>query len=205
MKYYAVRKGRIPGIYTSWTECEEQVKGFPGAIYKKFDTSAQAHAFLQEEASVSQTMDLHDLPEDTMVCYVDGSYNLSEKKFGYGIVAFTTEGREEYFGSSTDDYSTHRNVAGEVLAASEAMRLADRAKKKELWIYYDYEGIAQWAKGAWKANLILTKEYQALAQEMRKRMHLHFVKVKAHTGDQWNEVADRLAKKGSGLYEEQDF
>ncbi|MGE5774650.1 MAG: viroplasmin family protein, partial [Chloroflexota bacterium] len=27
-KYYVVWKGHRPGIYTSWAECEKQVKGF---------------------------------------------------------------------------------------------------------------------------------------------------------------------------------
>src|SRR6476620_6410938 len=36
MSFYAVRVGRQPGIYTSWPECEQQVRGHPGAQYKKF-------------------------------------------------------------------------------------------------------------------------------------------------------------------------
>lgn len=27
--YYAVAKGRAPGIYATWAECEAQVKGYP--------------------------------------------------------------------------------------------------------------------------------------------------------------------------------
>ena len=33
MKYYAVKEGRVPGVYTTWAECEAQVKGYPGADY----------------------------------------------------------------------------------------------------------------------------------------------------------------------------
>ena len=33
-KYYAVRKGRIPGIYRTWSECQKQVTGYPGAVFK---------------------------------------------------------------------------------------------------------------------------------------------------------------------------
>ena len=35
-KYYAVKNGRQTGIFESWAECEEQVKGFSGAVYKSF-------------------------------------------------------------------------------------------------------------------------------------------------------------------------
>jgi ribonuclease HI len=43
-KYYVVWKGRKPGIYTSWEDCEAQVKGFQGAQYKAFPTKAAAQA-----------------------------------------------------------------------------------------------------------------------------------------------------------------
>ncbi len=41
-KYYAVREGRNIGIYDNWTECENQVKGYSGASYKKFSTYEEA-------------------------------------------------------------------------------------------------------------------------------------------------------------------
>jgi ribonuclease HI len=43
-KYYVVWKGRKPGIYTSWAECEAQVKGYPGAEYKSFGSRDMAEA-----------------------------------------------------------------------------------------------------------------------------------------------------------------
>ena len=45
-KYYVVWKGVSPGVYTSWTDCQLQIKGFDGALYKSFDTQEEAeHAF----------------------------------------------------------------------------------------------------------------------------------------------------------------
>lgn len=41
-KFYTVRKGHNPGVYTSWAECQEQVKGFSGAEFKSFGTKAAA-------------------------------------------------------------------------------------------------------------------------------------------------------------------
>lgn len=37
-KYYAVKVGNVPGIYETWDECQKQVKGYPGAIYKSFSS-----------------------------------------------------------------------------------------------------------------------------------------------------------------------
>ncbi|KAL0484187.1 ATP-dependent DNA helicase PIF1 [Acrasis kona] len=44
-KYYAVKAGRRPGIYYSWEECQAQVSGFPNAIFKSFETEAEASEF----------------------------------------------------------------------------------------------------------------------------------------------------------------
>lgn len=41
-KFYVVWAGVTPGIYTSWTECQLQTKGYEGAKYKSFDTREEA-------------------------------------------------------------------------------------------------------------------------------------------------------------------
>ena len=45
-KFYAVAAGRQPGIYSTWAECERQVKGFSGARFKSFKTREEASAFV---------------------------------------------------------------------------------------------------------------------------------------------------------------
>lgn len=51
VNYYAVAKGKSPGIYLLWSECEEQVKGFSGAIYKKFKSRQLAIDFIAKFSS----------------------------------------------------------------------------------------------------------------------------------------------------------
>lgn len=46
-KFYTVWSGKTPGVYASWKECEEQVKGVEGAKYKSFDTREEAEKALQ--------------------------------------------------------------------------------------------------------------------------------------------------------------
>lgn len=48
-KFYAVKVGKIPGIYGTWSETEEQVKGFPGAVYKSFSTEEDAIRYISCE------------------------------------------------------------------------------------------------------------------------------------------------------------
>ncbi|XP_043926370.1 ribonuclease H1 [Protopterus annectens] len=44
--YYAVRRGRMRGVYPSWEQCKEQVDKFPGASYKKFALENDAWEFI---------------------------------------------------------------------------------------------------------------------------------------------------------------
>lgn len=41
-KFYVVWVGRKPGIYTSWTECQEQINKFDEAKFKSYETRAAA-------------------------------------------------------------------------------------------------------------------------------------------------------------------
>lgn len=43
-KYYVVWKGRQIGIFESWDECNAQIHGYPGAVYKSFKTRQLAEA-----------------------------------------------------------------------------------------------------------------------------------------------------------------
>ncbi len=47
-KYYAVRVGRVPGIYLTWDECSKQVNSFKGAKYKSFLDIQEARDFIEE-------------------------------------------------------------------------------------------------------------------------------------------------------------
>lgn len=42
VKFYVVWKGKRPGIYESWDDCQVQIKGIKGVQYKSFSTFAEA-------------------------------------------------------------------------------------------------------------------------------------------------------------------
>mmetsp|Transcript_15128 Transcript_15128/g.32840 ORF Transcript_15128/g.32840 Transcript_15128/m.32840 type:complete len:329 (+) Transcript_15128:190-1176(+) len=52
-KLYAVAKGRVPGIYNTWSECQSQTSGYGGAIFKSFKAHNEAQAFMQANNSSS--------------------------------------------------------------------------------------------------------------------------------------------------------
>ena len=45
---YAVAKGHQTGVYMSWEECRSQVNGYTGAVFKKFASSLEAQAFIDQ-------------------------------------------------------------------------------------------------------------------------------------------------------------
>ena len=58
--HYAVRKGRKPGIYTSWFGpggAKEQVKDFPRAEFKGFYSRADAEAWLNTGGAILRYYD----------------------------------------------------------------------------------------------------------------------------------------------------
>ena len=189
--YYAVKKGRTPGIYNTWAECQEQVKGYSNAQFKKFKTVEEAEAYIAEAEHTPLCVDYRQPDSHVTVAYVDGSYNVHTKEVGFGMVVFTAEGQEERCGIVPGDVASQRNVAGEVYAARQAMEYAIGKGKKILHLYYDYTGIRHWAKKEWKANMPLTREYQNYASEAAKKLEIHFHKVEAHTGDTRNEYVDK--------------
>ena len=85
-KFYAVKKGKVPGIYTSWDACKSMVHGFPGAVYKGFATRAEAEQFLEEKKEEQKE------PEN--YAFVDGSFNSATSVYGYG--GFLVYNNEKY-------------------------------------------------------------------------------------------------------------
>lgn len=61
--YYAIYKGRSPGIVTTWKECQDSINGFSGAIYKKFNTRDLAQQFIDEHSN-SESDSTTKIPSD---------------------------------------------------------------------------------------------------------------------------------------------
>ena len=193
--YYAVKVGKNPGIYETWAECEKQVKGFKGSKYKKFPTYDEALNFIQDEGDFRRP-DEDNLKDNELIAYVDGSFDLKSRTYSYGVVIISREGKETFNGREDDkELAEMRNVAGEIKGAMIAMDIATQKGKDILYIYYDYTGIENWAKGNWKTNKKGTKHYKEYYDSIKDKLDVVFVKVKAHTGVEYNEEADRLAKE----------
>lgn len=188
-KYYAVKQGRKTGVFTSWDECKRAVEKFPNAVYKSFADYNEAYDFVFKEDKI-----LND-KEVNVVAYIDGSYDDSKKAFSYAGIIFNNGEKIEFSDvNNNEELVELRNVAGELFAAMYVMKYAKTNNIKAIIIYYDYAGIEMWATKKWKANLKLTQEYVMFSQEIMKDVNIIFHKVKAHSGIEYNEQVDKLAK-----------
>ncbi len=88
-----------------------------------------------------------------------------------------------------------RNVAGELFAAAVSIKWAVENGYKSITLHHDYSGIAYWAKGEWKTNQAGTINYKKFIDDISKKINISFVKVKGHSGDKYNDMADKLAKE----------
>lgn len=195
--FYAVKVGKQPGIYKTWDECKEQVSGFSGALYKGFQTKREAEEFLSGKPISDTDTKKSSLGEDVDVTiYVDGSFDADTNVYGYGFVAIFRDGTiKEFYGANNDtDTARIRNVAGEMLGAMFAVKYAKNKKCKSVKICHDYTGIERWAKGYWKAKNKFTAGYADYMKRHSKEIDIFFEKVDAHTGVEFNERADQLAK-----------
>lgn len=228
IKYYAVKKGKVPGIYMSWDECRENVSGFSGAEYKSFKTEQEAREYIglssSKQQELSEYIELNvggvaghiagteagtvtsskPTAEAGSVsepyAFVDGSFNSVTGVYGYGGFLVVNGEKIILTGSDNDEeMASMRNVAGEICGSVAAVEKAIELGLPELSIYYDYAGIEKWATGEWKRNKAGTIEYHDFMQQVRGQIKLHFVKVKGHSGVEGNEEADRLAKSAVGI------
>ncbi len=192
-KYYAVRKGKETGLFETWDECRAQVDGFSGAEYKSFSSKEEADEYLGDACAKEA-----DFEENCVKIYVDGSYYKGE--FSYGMVVLQ-DGKEYTFSKKIDNPLLARmnNVAGEIKGAEAAMQYALDNEIKNLVIYHDYEGIAKWCNGAWKANLPGTQAYRDFYNKAKEHVNISFVKVTGHSNDKYNDMADALAKEALGI------
>jgi len=155
-KYYVVWKGRKTGIFTSWAECEKQVKGFVAAEYKAFGTLKEAEAAFKSRyeaykgkpSSLGKWKEASVKPILPSVC-VDAACSGSPGKLEYRGV-LTESGREVFHVGPFPDGT---NNVGEFLAIVHALTWMMK-QKKQLPVYSDSENAIAWVfTGECKTNL----------------------------------------------------
>ncbi len=220
-KYYAVKIGRVPGIYRSWSECEKQVKGFPDCCHKSFKNLKDAQKFIgqieEEPIDLDQLVPLSHSNVNEMFTfdiYTDGSHQRDKDYLGIG--AWCRHNTREFELSSSCNRelllsygiteTTVSSPTAEFIAFAEVLKkFYDNLKdSKELSIHMhdltlqfhcDYEGVENWMKGSWKTKKSYIRKIKEECDRMIAEMNCQVLikHVDAHSGNEGNDKADKLA------------
>jgi Predicted double-stranded RNA/RNA-DNA hybrid binding protein len=102
-KFYGVKIGKIPGVYSSWSECEEQIKGFKGAIFKSFKSKKDAENFCGIQSTKAESIEKPVAIKNKLDIYVDGSYR--KGKYSWAFVVYEDD-KEIYYEHGIDELCT---------------------------------------------------------------------------------------------------
>lgn len=169
-KFYVVWDGVTPGIYTSWKDCQLQIKGYEKAKYKSFKTMAEAekayasspfeyigqNAKKQEPVSWSPEIILNSLSVDAacsgnpgMMEYQGVHIGSRQQVFHFGPVKGT-------------------NNIGEFLALVHGLALL-KQQNIDIPIYTDSNNAITWVKNKLcKTQLPRTEETEELFQMIER-------------------------------------
>lgn len=153
-KYYAVIKGRQTGIFTSWSKCEQQVKGFSGAVFKSFSTRGEAEAAIELADQSGKLLKQAKSQQRTAGAQTSTSSNFIENSICVDAACSGNPGAVEYQGvcTATREVLFHKgpiphgtNNLGEFLAIVHALSYL-KQQGKELPIYSDSETAMLWVR-----------------------------------------------------------
>ena len=157
MKYYVVWKGHRPGIYDNWKDCQEQIRNYPGAVYKSFTEKGEAEEAWKGRAAdyVGKKKSFKTLTKEEIKAAgipvqdsisVDAACSGNPGKMEYRGV-LTGTGKELFHEGVYEDATVN---IGEFLAIVHALALLGK-KGRSAIIYSDSRTAIKWVKDK-KAN-----------------------------------------------------
>ena len=210
MTFYAVANGRSIGIFLTWNDCNNSVKGHKNALFKKFDTKEEADNFIKVNDAKHMVSDNVFNPD--YYVYTDGACSNNGRDnalAGIGIYF----GRNDNRNISKKIEGKQTNNTAELSAIIETYYIIenDILNGKKIAIVSDSEyaikcvssyGEKCYNKG-WNVD-IPNKELVKTAYEMYKDKLIQFIHIKAHTHNTdihsvGNDNADKLANIAIGL------
>ncbi|GEO66563.1 ribonuclease H family protein [Levilactobacillus spicheri] len=219
-KFYAVRRGRRPGIYRTWPETQQQVNGFTGAQYKSFPTEAAAKAFMQGKSTpttgrrpVRSSAPAQPTTPATITVYTDGgSRNTGNVAGGHvragdkAAWAYRIElPADQVMTDSAGEWGASNNRM-EIMAFLRALQALQRRGVNDQSIQFVLDSryvlnaitqgwLAGWKRRGWKrsAGPLANAELWADVDRLLGAFpHLSFNWTKGHATNQGNVFVDHL-------------
>lgn len=199
-RYYAIYSDEGKGmvIYDVWDKAK------PATLNKKFhgfDSEEDAKYFATHgtiRANDEFNEKVKKLSNGEVLAFTDGSYK--NNSVGYGAVIFADkdiDNRIKLYGPvDNEEYKDSRNETGEFQAAAVAIMWAIKHGKNKITIYHDLKLVDD-KNGTRDANQPVTVKYYNWLKDAREKINIEFQKVSGHTGIEYNEEVDKLAKRGA--------
>ena len=195
--YYSVFKGFNKGIYESWKDCEKEIKGYKGAIYKKFKSENEAKFFLKNGL-------IKEEKNNKIKVYTDGScINNGKEGSKGGIGVYFGENDERNVSKSLNLERVTNNIA-ELSALNEALEILDNYDK-DIIIYTDSKYVILCCTSYgdkqnlnnWKNEIPNKNLVKKVYEKFKRKNNISLEYVKSHNNIFGNEMADKLARDGS--------
>jgi ribonuclease HI len=215
MAYYAVAKGHNIGIYNFWNDCKEQILGYKGAVYKKFNNEKDAEEYILNIASVTSDIfenlySRFNIEEVDYFIYTDGScYNNGDINAVSGIGIFFGINNKKNVSkviNSIDNNDT--NNSAELYAIIEAYKIVKEDLKNniKICIFTDSEYCIKCAtsygekcnSNNWEKNIPNKELVKEIYNIYNNNQNLLLKHIRAHTNKKdkhsiGNSNADKLA------------
>lgn len=156
-KYYVVWQGKQPGVYSVWKDCEAQIRGVAGAMFKSYASEAEARQAYaagppddyyrpkagkaSRQASAGSAQGAAQRPEIKDAVAVDAACSKNPGPMEYQCVDIPSGARIFHFGPIQGT-----NNIGEFLAIVHALSLLQRQGNDHTAIYSDSRNALLWVK-----------------------------------------------------------
>lgn len=204
-RYYVVWSGHETGIYRSWSECRAQINGVKQALYKSFDTLAEAEeAYASSPALYIGAKAKEHRPKPTGELPADVEQNAIAVDAACSGNPGIMEYRGVYVGTGTQIFHFGpmfgTNNIGEFLAIVHALALLHR-KQSNLPVYSDSRNALLWIKQKkCKTKLPRTANTEELfglieRAELWLKTHTYTNRLLKWETSQWGEIPADFGRK----------
>lgn len=217
-KYYVVWHGVEPGIYNSWPKCQEQIKGFEGALYKSFDSEEEAeeayhsspYLYIKQRNSANQpkATQLQNPPSNRTDTVLPLPLEVKAEALAVDAACSGNPGPMEYRGVylKTGQEVFHygpvhgTNNIGEFLAIVHGLALL-KQKGTAMTIYSDSRNAMLWVKNKkCKTKLERTAKTEQLFQlieraELWLKENTHNIPLLKWETEKWGEIPADFGRK----------
>lgn len=207
-KYYAVRRGRVPGIYYSWGEAQQQIDHFPGARFKSFYSYEQASQYLQIH---DKWITVSDTSYADVLIYTDGGCRHRDKLGAYAFMIVDKSKKETFSGKRAIPNVTNQQM--ELMALLSALRHFNQYRGKQVVVVTDSRYTMQtfvsgWIESWYKNNWVKADGQPVKNVELMKALYntisqfksVNFKWVKGHANNAGNNRVDLLVNQAMDEY-----